>query len=351
MKGRASWAGSAACAIRSGPRVSTTRSTTRHAFISMNLVDEYAARGLTLEEAARAARRRLGNLPLARDRSRDVDTLRWLADFVHDVRYASSKRCGAIRASRRRRWSRWRLELARRRLCSRSCTACCCGRCHTLRPNGSSACGKSIQAALARFSDTAGSATGRITRGPTPRDGRSTSSAATTTSTARSVCMTTTCACRARAYRHPPRGSRRDAAARPDSHCGRRRGTRGTGRGRQRVFLASPAFRIRRRGWPARVDRRPASHDRWRHARGVRAPDRRARPWTPYAVPRVSGQSGARRLLWRERGRAAGAWRHGGAGRSRGNGHGAQRARHRGDAIAVRQGRAADRADDRSSPT
>jgi predicted permease len=53
------------------------------------LVDEYTARGLTLDEAARAARRRIGNLPLARDRSRDADTLRWLADFVQDVRYAS----------------------------------------------------------------------------------------------------------------------------------------------------------------------------------------------------------------------------------------------------------------------
>jgi putative ABC transport system permease protein len=53
------------------------------------LVDEYTARGLTLEEAVRAARRRLGNLPLARDRTRDADTLRWLADFVLDVRYAS----------------------------------------------------------------------------------------------------------------------------------------------------------------------------------------------------------------------------------------------------------------------
>jgi putative ABC transport system permease protein len=53
------------------------------------LVDEYTARGLALEDARRAARRRLGNLPLARDRARAADTLRWLADFVQDVRYAS----------------------------------------------------------------------------------------------------------------------------------------------------------------------------------------------------------------------------------------------------------------------
>lgn len=52
------------------------------------LVDEYTARGLTPEEATREAQRRLGNLPLARDRTRDADTLRWLADFVQDVRYA-----------------------------------------------------------------------------------------------------------------------------------------------------------------------------------------------------------------------------------------------------------------------
>jgi predicted permease len=52
------------------------------------LVDEYTARGLTSDEARREARRRLGNLPLARDRTRDADTLRWLADFVQDVRYA-----------------------------------------------------------------------------------------------------------------------------------------------------------------------------------------------------------------------------------------------------------------------
>jgi predicted permease len=52
------------------------------------LVDEHTARGLTREEAAREARRRLGDLPLARDRTRDVDTLRWVGDFVQDVRYA-----------------------------------------------------------------------------------------------------------------------------------------------------------------------------------------------------------------------------------------------------------------------
>ena len=52
------------------------------------LVDEYIARGLTPEEARREAQRRLGNLPLARDRTRDADTLRWLADFGQDVRYA-----------------------------------------------------------------------------------------------------------------------------------------------------------------------------------------------------------------------------------------------------------------------
>ena len=40
------------------------------------------------EQAEAEARRRLGNLTLARERTRDADTLRWLDDFGQDLRYA-----------------------------------------------------------------------------------------------------------------------------------------------------------------------------------------------------------------------------------------------------------------------
>src|SRR5437667_121349 len=44
--------------------------------------------GMTREEARRAALRRFGNVTLAKERARDVDTVRWLADLGRDVRYA-----------------------------------------------------------------------------------------------------------------------------------------------------------------------------------------------------------------------------------------------------------------------
>jgi putative ABC transport system permease protein len=51
--------------------------------------EEYIRHGMTLEEARREARRRLGNLTLAREQAHDVDTLRWLEDLGEDLRYAA----------------------------------------------------------------------------------------------------------------------------------------------------------------------------------------------------------------------------------------------------------------------
>jgi putative ABC transport system permease protein len=51
-------------------------------------IDEYVKSGMTFEQARLEAHRRLGNLALARDRARDVDTLRWLGDLGQDARYA-----------------------------------------------------------------------------------------------------------------------------------------------------------------------------------------------------------------------------------------------------------------------
>jgi predicted permease len=51
-------------------------------------VAELVRRGLTPDEARREASRRLGNLTLARERTRDADTLRWLDDLIRDVRQA-----------------------------------------------------------------------------------------------------------------------------------------------------------------------------------------------------------------------------------------------------------------------
>ena len=52
-------------------------------------IDEYVKSGMTYEQARLEAHRRLGNLALASDQARDVDTLRWLGDLGQDVRYAS----------------------------------------------------------------------------------------------------------------------------------------------------------------------------------------------------------------------------------------------------------------------
>src|SRR5437870_763918 len=51
-------------------------------------IDEYVKSGMTYEQARLEAHRRLGNLALARDQVRDVDTFRWLGDLGQDVRYA-----------------------------------------------------------------------------------------------------------------------------------------------------------------------------------------------------------------------------------------------------------------------
>ena len=51
-------------------------------------VDEYVRSGMTYEQARLEAHRRLGNLALAKEQTRDVDTFRWLVDLGQDVRYA-----------------------------------------------------------------------------------------------------------------------------------------------------------------------------------------------------------------------------------------------------------------------
>src|SRR5262245_38673790 len=50
-------------------------------------VDDYIKQGLSREEAHSAASRRLGNLTLTSEQTRDADTMHWLADFVADVGY------------------------------------------------------------------------------------------------------------------------------------------------------------------------------------------------------------------------------------------------------------------------
>ena len=50
--------------------------------------DEYVRGAMTSEEARRAALRRFGNATVAKERTRDVDTVRWLSDLYRDTRYA-----------------------------------------------------------------------------------------------------------------------------------------------------------------------------------------------------------------------------------------------------------------------
>src|SRR6266542_3376383 len=50
--------------------------------------DEYVRGGMSVEEARREAQRRLGNLTMTKDQTRDADTLRWLDEFFQDLRYA-----------------------------------------------------------------------------------------------------------------------------------------------------------------------------------------------------------------------------------------------------------------------
>src|SRR4051812_23113500 len=50
--------------------------------------DEYVRRGLSRDDARRAAIARFGNLALAKERTQDVDTFRWVNDLGRDIRYA-----------------------------------------------------------------------------------------------------------------------------------------------------------------------------------------------------------------------------------------------------------------------
>jgi hypothetical protein len=61
------------------------------------LVDEYRARGMSSDEARRAAERRFGNVLLAREQTQDADSLRWLDDLLREARFA-------VRSLRRTPW-------------------------------------------------------------------------------------------------------------------------------------------------------------------------------------------------------------------------------------------------------
>jgi predicted permease len=52
------------------------------------LTDEYVRRGMAPADARRAAERRFGNVTVARERTHEADTLRWLSDAAQDVRFA-----------------------------------------------------------------------------------------------------------------------------------------------------------------------------------------------------------------------------------------------------------------------
>src|SRR5215510_1160822 len=51
-------------------------------------VDDYVKSGMPYGQAQAKARQRLGNLTLAKEQVRDIDTLRWIRDLGQDVRYA-----------------------------------------------------------------------------------------------------------------------------------------------------------------------------------------------------------------------------------------------------------------------
>src|SRR4051812_45771277 len=51
-------------------------------------IDDFVKHGMPYAEAHAKAHERLGNLTLAREQVRDVDTLRWMRDLGQDVRYA-----------------------------------------------------------------------------------------------------------------------------------------------------------------------------------------------------------------------------------------------------------------------
>ena len=65
-------------------------------------VDDYIRDGMSPEEARREAQRRFGSVTRARERTREVDTLPWLADAMQDLRYAARqlRRNPGLRAHR-----------------------------------------------------------------------------------------------------------------------------------------------------------------------------------------------------------------------------------------------------------
>src|SRR5258706_8707159 len=69
-----------------GSRVSNDFDEEAHFHLDQR-IHEYVARGMQPDEAQREAKRRLGNLTVAREQTQDVDTVRWLTDLGQDVRY------------------------------------------------------------------------------------------------------------------------------------------------------------------------------------------------------------------------------------------------------------------------
>src|SRR5437867_10851595 len=49
--------------------------------------EELVGHGMTVDEARREARRRFGSIALTKERGRDADTVRWIADVGQDLRY------------------------------------------------------------------------------------------------------------------------------------------------------------------------------------------------------------------------------------------------------------------------
>ncbi len=66
--------------------------------------EDLVRRGMTPGEARREALRRFGNLPLARERTRDRDTLAWLDTLTHDFRDALRS---LVRSPGNRHRGRW----------------------------------------------------------------------------------------------------------------------------------------------------------------------------------------------------------------------------------------------------
>ena len=59
------------------------------AFHVAERIDELVAAGLSPEDARAEALRRFGNYPLQRDRTRDMDVIRWLESLLSDLRYGA----------------------------------------------------------------------------------------------------------------------------------------------------------------------------------------------------------------------------------------------------------------------